>query len=229
MRLTIGQDQFTGYRSCGNSDPFYFGGIELRQFATLLFILTLSLAATANAAVIFSVNFNNENGGVPVLGTTTLTKFNVVLPNVDVIGQGNGGTAYDFYPGNGLYLDLDGTTGATNAQIVSNMVFGPGAYTLTFLLGNNPGGGANANTLTVSMGDYSNTFTTVGNMPLTQQTLAFTTTVAGSLTFTQGGPADQQGSIIDNVQVSGVPEPGSIVLMSAGAAVLGLLRLKRSR
>ena len=79
------------------------------------------------------------------------------------------------------------------------------------------------------MGDYSNTFTTVDSMPLTQQTLAFTTTVAGSLTFTQGGPADQQGSIIDNVQVSGVPEPGSIVLMSAGAAVLGFLRLKRSR
>jgi hypothetical protein len=120
------------------------------------------MSTTANAAVVFSDNFDAENGGAPVLGTTALTNFNVLLPNVDVIGTGPGGSAYDFYPGQGLYLDLDGTTGATNAMIATKSIFGPGSYSLSFLVGNNPGGGGNANTLTVSLGDFSSSINTVG-------------------------------------------------------------------
>ena len=196
------------------------------------FILTsvALMCGTANAAVLFSDDFNGENGGTPVLGTTTLANFNVELPNVDVIGSGAGGTAYDFYPGQGLYLDLDGTTGATNATIATKSLFGPGSYSLTFLLGNNPGGGGSTNTLTVSLGDFiSAPINTSGFPPLSQVNLAFTTTTSGALRFAQGGPADQQGSIIDDVELSGVPEPASVVTMITGLAALGLTQWKRSR
>jgi hypothetical protein len=188
------------------------------------------MASSANAAVVFSDNFNAENGGAPVLGTTSLTNFDVLLPNVDVIGNGPGGISYDFYPGQGLYLDLDGTTGATNATIATKSVFGPGSYLLTFLLGNNPGGGNNANTLTVSLGDFTSApINTAGFPPLQLVNLAFTTTISGSLTFAQGGPADQQGSIIDDVQLSSVPEPASVLSMITGLAALGLRQFRRSR
>ena len=202
----------------------------MRSLPILLFTAVSLIPVTAHAGVVFTDNFNNENGGTPVLGTTTLTNFNVTLPSVDVIGSSVGGTSYDFYPGNGLYLDLDGTSGATNSQISTRTVFGPGSYNLSFLLGNNPGGGGSINTVTISLGDYtSGAINTTGFPALTQYNLAFTTSVSGALTFTQGGPADQQGTILDNVQLSSVPEPGSVVTMLSGLAGLGLIQWKRRR
>ena len=210
----------------------------MKNLVAVLVTALAFIAGPANAAVVFSDNFNAE----PLaLGVTNLAKWTVDSPNVDVIGFDGTTSSYDFYSGQGLgnYLDLDGTGDPTNATITTIDSFGPGSYVLTFLLGNNPGGNNTPNTLntlTVSLGNISASVPTA-NWPVLQSVMvSFTTNVAGSLKFIQGGPQDQQGSIIDNVvldQLSAdpqaVPEPGSIATVLTGIAAVGIGRWRRSR
>lgn len=199
--------------------------MHLRTNARRGTLVTLGLIAftlsPAFGDVVFSDNFATENGGVPILGTQTLSKFNVLAGNVDLIGSSNGQSSYDFYPGHGLYLDLDGTgcAGCNNATLATKQVFGPGSYSLSFLLGNNPGGGSTINTLAVSLGSFSQSFTTTNPMPFTPELLNFTTATGGSLMFVQGGPSDQQGSILGDITLTQTPEPSSYMLL--GLAILG--------
>lgn len=94
--------------------------------------LTVLAAPAAYSAVItsFSDNFDSEasNGA---LNYTSFANFTVTAGSVDLIPH-NGN--YDFYPGNGLYVDLDGTTGGQNpaGQITTNDVFAAGTYSVSF-------------------------------------------------------------------------------------------------
>lgn len=199
----------------------------------LLHILCLAaiLSTIGTAAPIFSDNFDTENSGAGQLNYTTLTNWTVTQASVDLIGNG----LYDFYPGQGLFLDLDGTTGnAGNGQIVSNPTFGPGTYQLTFFLGNNPGGGSTINQLKVELGDWNATYNTSNSIPAATINVTFTSTVGGALTFSQFGPGDQQGSILDNVELSTLgrsaeaPEPSTLMMLAAaGAALIGLSRFRK--
>lgn len=200
---------------------------------TGLLALLLSIG-TAQAATVFTDDFNGENGSTPVLGTTSLSRWNVVDGNVDLIGNGLNGASYDFYPGHGYYLDLDGTGrsgrgNTSNASIETTQVFGAGSYMVSFLLGNNPGGGSSVNPLTVSLGSYSTILNTTGYPPFSPVTLSVLTT-GGRLSFAQGGSADQQGSIIDNVEVStATPEPSSVATVISGLAGLLYAASRRRR
>ncbi|MCX6595656.1 MAG: hypothetical protein NTV70_04745 [Acidobacteria bacterium] len=195
----------------------------------------ITLAATisvssAFAGTVFQDNFNTENGGNGQLNYTGLAQWTVDRDSIDLIGPG----FWDLYPGNGMYLDMDGSTGGSgNGKITTKMAFGAGSYTLMFDLGNNPGGGSSINSLTVTLGNWSETFLTTGYPALTTITRNFSTT-GGNLVFEQGGPSDQQGTILDNVSLgtSGVqnvatPEPGSL-LLAASAAVTALVLRRRS-
>ncbi len=159
-----------------------------------------------------------------MLNLPTLSQWTVDRDSIDLIGTGY----FDFYPGNGLYLDMDGSTGAnSNGQITTLLSFGAGTYTVSFDLGNNPGGGNNS--LTVSLGNWTETFFTTGYPALTTITRTFST-AGGQLRFSQGGPSDQQGSILDNVSLqttSETPEPSTFALIGLGAVALGFFR-KRS-
>src|SRR5207253_8683044 len=87
---------------------------------------------------------------------------------VDLIGAGG---SFDFYPGNGGYLDLDGSSGSGNnpaGEITSIQTFGPGTYRLTFFLGGNARR-APAQTTQVQLGSFSASIPAVASsFPLTQ-------------------------------------------------------------
>ena len=177
----------------------------------------------AQAAVIFSDNFNSENGGIAngsTLNYTGFTNWTVSGGTVDLIGNGY----FDYYPGNGLYVDLDGST--NNAGIMTTktgLSLGPGQYELKFWLGGNHNAGTPDDTVVVSVdvGIVSQTYTLASGDPLKEKSLLFTigTATTANIVFDhQGG--DNIGIILDQVSLSQVPEPGTLILLGSG--LLGL-------
>jgi hypothetical protein len=165
----------------------------------------------AQAAPLLSDNFNSENGGVGRLNYTNFANFNVTAGSVDLIGNG----FFDFYPGHGLYVDLDGSTGQAGT-LTSMLTFAPGAYQLSFELGGSQRGVLDH--VMVRFGDFSQQFTLQSADPLTLFSLAVTTSTAGPLSFQNVEPGDI-GAILDNVTVTAnasVPEPSTLALMTLG-------------
>lgn len=126
--------------------------------ALVAIVLTVQSTAWAKVTVVFSDTFDSETQGQ---GVTALTNW-TVTGNVDVVGAGSG--VYDGYPGNGTYIDLDGsntgTTSCASSTIQSPAIaLGPGNYTLSFEFGSNTFGGGQDNGLQVQLGSvFSETF-----------------------------------------------------------------------
>jgi len=193
------------------------------------FALAAALAASsAGAAVLLSDNFDTENGGAGVLNYSGFANFNVSNAGsggaVDLIGNG----FFDFYPGNGLYIDICGSRSACGV-LTTNQIFAPGTYTVTLDLAGNARSGTSDGT-TVNFGAYSNTV-----MLSTSQldTLTFTTTLGSASALSIGdlgllGP--DVGNILLSVEVqnaNNVPEPISLSLFGAGLAGLGMVRRRK--
>ena len=182
----------------------------------------LTLAPAAHAAVVLSDNFDGEVADD--LNWDGDAVFFVSAGSVDLIGAGG---AFDFYPGNGSYIDMDGSTGVGNdpaGQITSFDSFGAGRYTLTFFLGGNARN-APARTTRISLGDWSTDITLNANAPLTQYTFSFNTS-GGALVFTELGPSNQQGNILDNVALA-IPEPATWAMMILGFGAAGAMLRRR--
>ena len=189
------------------------------------------IAGQASAAILLSDNFDAGSPHGDQLNWTGDATFSVTTApgSVDLIGAGG---SFDFLPGHGGYLDLDGSSGSGHAiagEITSVLNFGPGTYTLTFDLAGNQRG-ATAQSTTVTLGDFSQTFGPLDSSAgFTTQTLNFTTTTAGHLVFTEHGPSDQQGNLLDNVTLAGgIPEPATWAMMVIGFGGMGgILRYRR--
>jgi hypothetical protein len=189
--------------------------MKMKQYI-LAGIAALALGGTAQAAVVFSENFDTEKQG---LNYTGFAKFNVTSGSVDLIG-GIPSSFYNFYPGYGNFVDLDGSTGGKNpaGQIVTKTSFAPGTYTLNFNLGGSTRG--DSNTVRVALGGFSQDITLGSAAGLTSQSFTFMTT-GGGLSFTNLGNSDNLGLILDNVQLSSaVPEPSTWAMMLIGFAGL---------
>jgi hypothetical protein len=202
--------------------------MKLRSFLIASALLTsVTWAQSSSAAVLFSDNFDTTP---QQLNQFYFTNLNVTAGSVDVIGTGG---SFDYYPGNGNYIDLNGSTNQ-NGQLTSNLVFGAGTYTLSFLLGGSKGGDQgvdlpNSKTTLITLGSFSTSITLAPNAGLTSQSFTFFTT-GGDLVFTSlPGGNPNVGNILDNVQVSSVPEASTWIMMLIGFAGLGLITYRRTR
>ena len=192
-------------------------------------------AAAANATVVFADNFNGNTADQ--LSTTPLG-WSATQGSVDIIGAGGG---YDWYPGNGSYIDMNGSTGASGhivSNAVLNLVTGQ-TYTLSFNYGNNKNSSTNGSTETLDFGFGAHLATQLavtGNIPTyLVMTYTFIATAAdalgASLFFNGGGTneADNGGIIIDNVSLSSVPLPGALPLLVTGLLGVGAMGRFRAR
>ena len=155
--------------------------------------------------VLLQDSFDSENGGVGQSNYFGFEKWHVSDGTVDIKGPG----FFDFYPGNGMYVDLDGST-RDAGKLTSKEVFtlSPGNYEPTFELGNNKDMGgtpASFNTMTVRLGTvYSEEFSREGpNVPLTTITreISVSESTTGQLSFDHHG-GDSFGLILDDVKLS---------------------------
>jgi len=183
---------------------------------TLLALTLLAFASTAQATTIFSDNFDAN-----VLGLDTVpTGWTVTDGTVDIIGDGY----FDFIPGSGKYIDLDGSVNDAGVLTKSLLLTAGLTYTATFdLAGNHRNSSPETvpGILGVGLGNVSNTFSLAQNDGWTSFSLTFTPVVTGSyiLSFGNSG-GDNIGMLLDNVVVS-VPEGGNTTY-AMFAAIVGL-------
>jgi hypothetical protein len=200
--------------------------------------VALCLSTAAHAALL-SDNFDSGTptlnwAGDVVFGSTS-DPSNLPAPgSVDLIGSGAAGSSYDVLPGNGYYVDLDGTTGNGNlpiaGQLTSLASFGAGTYTLMFDLAGNQRVSFNQTTV-VSLGSFSTSITPLAYTdPFKTYAFTFSTT-GGYLQFTELGPSNQQGNLLDNVSLSagGVPEPSTWAMLMLGLAGAGAMLRRRKQ
>jgi hypothetical protein len=179
-----------------------------------------AMASHAQSAVIFSDNFDSYPS------TTNATDFggNWTITNgtVDVIGNGY----FDFYPGNGLYIDLDGSTNDPGDFSSKALNVAAGTYTLEFVLSGSTRG--ESNTVDVSFGSYSETFTLASNDPIMTytRTINFASNSMASIVFKNGG-SDNMGALLFNVSVTTVPEAETAAMMLAGLGIIGSIVRRR--
>jgi len=190
------------------------------------------VSSSAQAGVVFSDDFNTYNGQ---LNWVPPANWAAPLPGaIDLIGQTPNGTSFNYFPGNGGFVDLNGSNGSAGT-LQTLQSFAAGTYTVSFYLGGNtvgPGYGDSApKTTTISLGTWSTQLTLASTDPLASHSYTFTTT-GGPLVFQMGNESPSYpnlyiGNILDNVQVTAVPEPSTWAMMILGFAGVGFMAYRR--
>jgi hypothetical protein len=177
----------------------------------------------ARAGIVFSDDFNSYAGQ---LNWVPPANWTVSSGSVDLIGETTSGTSFDFYPGNGGFVDLDGSTNLAGT-LQTTASFLAGSYTLTFDLGGNARNDGSKETI-ISLGSFSQSIILASSAPLQQYSFSFATD-GGNLSFADlaGGNANI-GNILDNVTLSSdVPEPSTWAMMILGFMGVGFLAYRR--
>ena len=193
----------------------------------LIFAVVLSsLPIASYATTVFSDNFNADTVG---LNKATFNGgWTVASGTVDVIGLG----LFDFLPGNGNYVDLDGSSGLSGTFDNQIPLAALTNYTLSFDLAGSQRG--DSNTVNVIFGTTSQSYTLASSDPFSTYMLSFTTNGAANYQiFFNNNGGDNIGALLDNVNVSTgvseVPVPAALPLMASALGVFGLSRKRKIR
>lgn len=142
---------------------------------------------------------NFDSDGLQLDQTNFGGGWTVVGGTVDLIGAPD---FYDLMPGNGRYVDLDGSSNqaGTMSRLIS--LSGGKTYTATFLLAGNPGG-IETDTVEVKFGSASKTFSLSAVTAPTVYAVNFIPATSGDylLSFHNRG-GDNFGALLDNVSVA---------------------------
>lgn len=202
----------------------------LRVLCMVAICLCVAGTTNANAGILLYDDFNSENGGNWQLNYDGFANWTVTGGTVDLIG---GNSGWNWYTAtNGLYVDMDGSTGNAGIMTLKSSVLtlGPGTYTLQFdLAGNKRTPQQDAVHVQVNLGSvFSKQYTLAWDAPFTSYVETFTV-LAGdapaSLSF-EGIGTDNIGMLLDNVKVSSVPEPATMLLLGTGLVGVAAFRRK---
>jgi len=186
----------------------------------------LAGASAAQAVTIFSDDFNADTNGLNK--TVFVGGWTVANGSVDMIGSPP--PFFDLIPGNGHYVDLDGSSSDAGEFSKALSLTGGVTYTASFQLAGSHRGGSDI--VDVSFGTSLGTYTLLSADPLGTRTLIFTPGSSGlfSLTFANRG-GDNVGALLDNVEVTAaaIPEPSTYALMFAGLAGIGFVARRRTQ
>ena len=185
-------------------------------------VATLLASMPATAAPLFSDNFGVS--WADIFNWNGAPNWTVTTGSVDLIGAGG---SFDLIPGNGRYVDLDGSNTGPGL-FATVMSFAPGTYLVEFALGGSHR--SSTETVTVLLGNWSEVFTLNANDPFTLISRTISTT-GGTLRFQNGVDASPNvGALLDNVSVSVavIPEPATLAVFG-GMALAGAFGYRRRK
>jgi hypothetical protein len=202
------------------------------KFKNLAVVAALLLGpSVTHAATIFSDNFDSYAPDQLNWVPPGLSGWTVTGGSVDLHGAGGG---YDVLPGNGSYVDLDGSTFASGLFSNNVNLTGGTTYRLSFDLSGSQRG-IHTDTVDVNFGSATASYLLNSTDPFSTFTLNFTPSSDGvySLSYLNAG-GDNRGAFLDNVSVSSVPgavsnvpEPETYTMLLAGLAMMALVARRR--
>ena len=197
------------------------------------FSMLLVCAGSSSAAIIFSDNFETENGGVGQSSYAAFANWTVTVGSVDLLGGGY----FDSLAGPGnMCLDMDGSTGVAGTIVSTALNLNPGQYVLYFDAAGSQRWNPSTDTMTVSLGSlFSAPLTLADNAPFNTFATPVINVAAptvASISFAHAG-GDNVGLLLDNVALDYcrqdvIPAPGAILLGGIGAGLVGWLRRRRA-
>ena len=200
----------------------------MKKFLVFLWaaLLVFGVVATSSAVPVFYDDFDSENSGLYQLNYNNFANWEVTDGTVDLIGVGS---PWDWFPEHGLYVDMDGSTGDAGIM-TSNILLEAGQYSLRFdLAGNQRASTPEEVFVRVAMGSLLDETYSLGRTDPFQtfvETIIVPTATTVALSF-EGSGGDNIGMLLDNVEISPVPEPATMLLLGSG--LIGLAAVGRKK